>query len=101
MERNGRFDFWLVLLLTRAITAPRAQAKLWLRVVKSQRSGWWLLLIVAVSAVGVTVHLSQRNPSLQSQAIGPAPTIASSCQQHPPHAGGLGKYRRCRSLQTH
>jgi hypothetical protein len=84
MDLSGRFNFWRVLILTRAITPPRAQAKLWLRVVNPQRGGWWLLLIVAVSAVGVTVHLSQRSPSLQSQAIGPAPTIASSPSSAPP-----------------
>jgi hypothetical protein len=79
MDLSGRFNFWRVLILTRAITPPRAPGSLWPRLVNSQRGGWWLLLIVAlVTVAGATVHLSQRDPPLQSQAIGPTPTVTSS-----------------------
>ena len=79
MDLSGRFNFWRVLILTRAITPPRAVGGLWSRLVNSERDGWWLLLIVAVvTVVGAAVHLSQRDTPLQSQAIGPVPTVASS-----------------------
>jgi hypothetical protein len=38
----------------------------------------WLLLIVAVLAVSAIVHLDQRDPPIQSQAIGLAATAAPS-----------------------
>ena len=85
MDLNGRFNFWRVLILTRAITPPRAVGALWPRLVNSKRGGWWLLLIVAVVTVaGAAVHLSQRDAPLQSQAIGPVPTVASSPSSAPP-----------------
>ena len=49
MDLSGRFNFWRVLILTRAITPPRAVGGLWLRFVNSERGGWWLLLIVALA----------------------------------------------------
>jgi|HubBroStandDraft_6_1064221.scaffolds.fasta_scaffold35562_2 hypothetical protein len=79
MDLSGRFNFWRVLILTRAITPPRAVGGLWSRLVNSERGGWWLLLVVAVVTVaGAAVHLSQRDTPLQSQASGPVPTVASS-----------------------
>jgi hypothetical protein len=79
MDLSGRFNFWRVLILTRAITPPRAVGGLWLRLVQSERGGWWLLLIVALAmAAGATVHLSQRDSPFQSQAIGPTPAVAPS-----------------------
>jgi hypothetical protein len=80
MDLSGRFNFWRVLILTRAITPPRAVGGLWSRFVDSERGGWWLLLIVAVVTVSgaAAVHLSQPATPLQSQAIGPFPTVASS-----------------------
>ena len=85
MDLSGRFNFWRVLVLTRAITPPRAIGGLWPRFVNSERSGWWLLLILAVVTVaGAAVHLSRRDTVLQSQAIGPVPTVASSPNSAPP-----------------
>jgi hypothetical protein len=69
------------------------------RTVNSERGGWWLLLIVALAmAAGATVHLSQRDPPFQSQAIGPTPAVAPSPSsttpgprwQHPPGPGRSG-----------
>jgi hypothetical protein len=86
MDLSGRFNFWRVLILTRAIAPPRAVGGLWSRFVNSERGGWWLLLIVAVVTVaGAAVHLSQPDTPLQSQAIGPVPTVAS-----PPSSGRPG-----------
>jgi hypothetical protein len=85
MDLSGRFNFWRVLILTRAITPPWAVGGLWPRVVNSERSGWWFLLILAVVTVaGAAVHLSRRDPALQSQASGPVPTVASSPSSAPP-----------------
>jgi hypothetical protein len=78
MDLSGRFNFWRVVILTRAITPPRAPGSLWPRLMNSQRGGWWLLLIVAVLTAAGALHLSQRDSPLQSQAIGPAPTVTSS-----------------------
>ena len=79
MDLSGRFNFWRVLILTRAITPPRAVGGLWSKLVDSERGGWWLLLIVAIVTVaGVAVHLSQPDTPLPSRAIGPFPTVASS-----------------------
>ena len=79
MDLSGRFNFWRVLILTRAITPPRAVGGLWSKLVDSERGGWWLLLIVAVVTVaGAAVHLSQRDTPREPPAIGPVPTVASS-----------------------
>jgi hypothetical protein len=79
MDLSGRFNFWRVLILTRAITPPRAVGGLWSKFVDSERGGWWLLLIVAiVTMAAAAAHLSQRDTPLQSQAISPVPTVASS-----------------------
>jgi hypothetical protein len=79
MDLNGRFNFWRILILTRAITPPPAVGGLWSKLVDSERGGWWLLLIVAILTVAAAVvHLSQPDTPLQSQAIGPFPTVASS-----------------------
>jgi hypothetical protein len=60
MDLSGRFNFWRLLLHTRAITPPRVQASLWLGGVFLRR-GWPLLLVVAVLAAGVALCLSQRD----------------------------------------
>ena len=81
MDLSGRFNFWRVLILTRAITPPRVPASLWCGGVFLRRS-WPLLLLVAVLAAGVAFRLSQRNLPVQTPAIdlpqasvplGPAP----------------------------
>jgi hypothetical protein len=81
MDLSGRFNFWRVLILTRAITPPRAVGGLWLRLVQSERGGWWLLLIVALAmAAGATVHLSQRDPPFPGDRPDPGRrTVAKLC----------------------
>jgi hypothetical protein len=75
-DLSGRFNFWCVLLHTRAITPPRVPAGLWLGSVFLRRGGWSLLLLVAVLAAGVVVRLSQRDPPVQFSAVSPPPTSA-------------------------
>jgi hypothetical protein len=83
MDLSGRFNFWRVLILTRAITPPRVPASLWRGGVFLRR-GWPLLLLVAVLAAGVALRLSQRALPVQTPAIdppqasvplGPAPSV--------------------------
>jgi hypothetical protein len=76
MDLSGRFNFWRLLLNTRAITPPRVPASLWLRSPTLRRAGWPLLLLVAFLAAGFVVRLSQRDLPAQSSAIGPSPTLA-------------------------
>ncbi len=70
---GGRFNFWRLLLCTRAITPPRVPAGPWPGSVFLRRGVWSLLLLVAVLAAGVVVRLSQRDPPVQS-AVSPPPT---------------------------
>jgi hypothetical protein len=73
---SGRFNFWRLLLYTRAITPRRVPVGLWRGSVFLRRGGWSLLLLGAVLAAGVVVRLSQRDAPLQSSAIDPPPTSA-------------------------
>ena len=75
MDLSGRFNFWRVLLHTRAITPPRVPAGLWPKLMTPRRVGWSLFLLVAVLAAGVAVRLSQRDLPVQSSALSPPPTI--------------------------
>ena len=52
VDLSGRFNFWHVLILCRAITPPWAVRGLWPKLVNSERAGWWLLLFVAGVAAG-------------------------------------------------
>jgi hypothetical protein len=61
MDLSGRFNFWRLLLNTRAITPPRVPASLWLRSPTLRRAGWPLLLLVAFLAAGRVMRLSQRD----------------------------------------
>jgi hypothetical protein len=76
MDLSGRFNFWRLLLHTRAITSPRVPVSLWLRSPTLRRAGWPLLLLVAFLAAGFVVRLSQRDLPAHSSAIGLSPTIA-------------------------
>ena len=71
MDLSGRFNFWRVLILTRAITPPRVPAGLWPKVLSLQRYAWSVLLLLAVLAAGVAVRLSQRDLPAQTPAIDP------------------------------
>jgi hypothetical protein len=68
---SGRFNFWRLLLCTRAITPPRVPAGVWPGGVFLRRGGWSLLLLLAVLAAGVVVRLSQRDLPVQTPALGP------------------------------
>jgi len=57
MDLSGRFNFWRLLLHTRAITPPRVRASLWLRSPALRRAGWPLLLLVAFLAAGFVARL--------------------------------------------
>ena len=59
MDLSGRFNFWRVLILTRAITPPQVPGSLWPRLVNSQRGGWWLFLIVGVLGAGANQKIRQ------------------------------------------
>jgi hypothetical protein len=82
MDLSGRFNFWRVLIFTRAITPPRVPACLWPKVVSLQRHAWSVLLLLTVFAAGVALRLSQRdlpvhpaiNPPQASAPFGPAPS---------------------------
>ena len=54
MDLSGRFNFWRILLHTRAITPPRVPAGHWPGSVFLRRGGWSVLLLVAVLAAAVT-----------------------------------------------
>src|ERR1700730_13305812 len=73
---KGRFNFWRVLLHTRAITPPRVPAGLWPRGLIPQRHAWSLLLLVAVLAAGVALRFSLRDLPVQSSALSLPPTSA-------------------------
>jgi hypothetical protein len=73
---SGRFNFWRLLLYTRAITPPRVPAGLWPGSVFPRRGAWSLLLLVAVLAAGVSWRLNQREPPVQASAVSPPPTNA-------------------------
>src|SRR5258708_20454042 len=82
MDLSGRFNFWRVLIFTRAITPPRVPASLWPRGVFLRR-GWPLLLLVAVLAAGVAVRLSRRDLPVPTPAIDP-PQAALPLGPSPP-----------------
>jgi hypothetical protein len=74
MDLSGRFNFWRVLLHTRAITPPRGPEGLLQKVMSHSRGGWWLLMVVAALAAGVALRLSLSSP--RPPAIEPAASAA-------------------------
>jgi hypothetical protein len=62
MDLSGRFNFWRVLLHTRAITPPRVPEGLLQKVMSHSRGGWWLLLVVAALAASVALRLGLSSP---------------------------------------
>jgi hypothetical protein len=55
MDRSGRFDFWRVLICSRAITPPRMVPRLGLQTTEWSR---WTLLALACLSIGAVLHLS-------------------------------------------
>jgi hypothetical protein len=60
MDRSGRFNFWRVLVLTRAITPPRVVPGLWLQ---TTRWSWLAVFAVACLSVAALLHLGAGSPS--------------------------------------
>jgi hypothetical protein len=60
MDLSGRFNFWRMLLYTRAITPPHAKAGLHLngsRLSRLSAPGWLVLSIISALAVGVAIYV--------------------------------------------
>ena len=55
MDRSGRFNFWRVLICSRAITPPRMVRRLGLQTTEWSR---WTLFALACLSVGAVLHLS-------------------------------------------
>src|SRR5215813_13449951 len=84
MDLSGRFDFWRMLLHTRAITPPRVAAKFWRSVAKRASFRWWVFLAVAVLSVGTAFHLKMRGLPSQSAAVSPPPPPPPATAPPPP-----------------
>jgi len=76
MDPSGRFNFWRMLLHTRAVTPPRVPPNHWSRAVILWRPGRWLLLLMMVLAAALAVRLSVNNQPTLSAAIGPPSPVA-------------------------
>jgi hypothetical protein len=80
VDRSGRFNFWRVLIYTRAITPPRVVRSLWLQ---TTQWSWWGALTLACLGVGVVVQLGLRDQPSPREAVGnstlkPAPLQTAS-----------------------
>ncbi|MBV8192292.1 MAG: hypothetical protein JOY64_11835 [Alphaproteobacteria bacterium] len=74
MDLSGRFNFWHMLLHTRAVIPPRLAESRWLR--------WAIVLVLVGAAGGTAVHFSLQQAPLQAIAVDrpladPQPTPAS------------------------
>jgi len=78
MDLNGRFDFWRMLLHTRAITPPRVMANFWSRAAQQSSVGWWALLAIAALSVGAALRLGVRDLPPKSEAVSSSSPIALS-----------------------
>jgi hypothetical protein len=77
MDLSGRFDFWRVLIHTRAVTPPRAMRNFWSLPGGQYRVGWWFLFAVAVVTAGIALDLGVHQPSPRSQAFNTPSDVAS------------------------
>jgi hypothetical protein len=75
MDLSGRFDFWRMLIHTRAITPPLRVAFLWARL-------WWAVPVAAVLAVGLLAKTDPDKSPPQAAAVA-APTNASPVSHAP------------------
>ena len=62
MDLSGRFDFWRMLLHTRAITPPLRVAGVWARL-------WWAVPVVVVLAAGLLAQVSSDKSQPQAAAV--------------------------------
>jgi len=58
MDQSGRFDFWRMLLCTRAVTPPEVVAGLRSRIAQSSVPRWLVLSVIAALGVGATLYVS-------------------------------------------
>jgi hypothetical protein len=79
MDRSGRFDFWGMLLRTRAITPPPAMPRFWLQFAKLPLPGWLVLTVVV--AIGIASVLYVR--SLPSEVVKQPTMVASPNAERP------------------
>jgi hypothetical protein len=75
MDLTGRFDFWRLLLHTRAITPPRAIARPRWPMAKLLMSGWLVLPVIMVLSIGVALYL--RHLPSKSVVVGQATTTVT------------------------
>ena len=82
MNQSGRFDFWRMLLCTRAITPPDVAVGLLHRVAHLSVPSWVVLFVIATLGVGAALYFSnarsRSDPAVASQmpkavAVAPAP----------------------------
>ena len=67
MDESGRFDFWRMLLCTRAVTPPDAREGLRRRVAQLSVPSWLVLTVIATLGIGAAVYIS--NPPSKSEAV--------------------------------
>ena len=80
-QQPGRFDFWRVLVLTRAMTPPRAQRLL----PRPPRYSWWAFVGLACLVMAAVARLGLHGPSTSSEPGSSLP--AHSAQTEFPTAG--------------
>jgi hypothetical protein len=68
MDLSGRFDFWRMLLLTRAITPPLRVAGVWVRL-------WWAVPVVVVLAAGLLAQVSSDKLQPRAAAVEAPATV--------------------------
>src|SRR5262249_2677582 len=85
MDPSGRFDFWRMLIHTRAITPPRVALKLWSQVAKQAWVGWWALGVIAALSVAAALRLGGSDLPSQSAANSPPSPIVASPSPAKPH----------------
>ena len=67
MDRRGRFNFWRVLIHTRAITPPRVMRGLWLQ---ATRWSWWGAFVLVCLGIGAVVQSGLVDAPTLPEAIG-------------------------------
>jgi hypothetical protein len=65
MDLGGQFDFWRMLLHTRAITPPRVTRSLWPQMAKQFSPRWLVLLAIVALSVGTALYVK----NLPSQVV--------------------------------
>jgi len=75
MNRTGRFDFWRVLLYSRAITPPRHKPDAIPSRATQWRQAWWLLVPAALTIAVVVTRQVARVTKAPETAVVPAPPM--------------------------